>query len=1341
MSTVTRLLKKLSSRSLRKRSQSSASSVPVDVLPLEVPPLPTLQPSMSTPALGYVPDGLPNGSTPYLLPTINKPFPQPPHTAVLSPNGAVHPQPLPPPLPVVATNGNAAPQDDPLKDLQGAWASPSTDPKVGKAEKTLLQLENAGTGMVDKETKGASIVDNVQTALTTVGGMEIIEKGLNSFMEGMPVLMNALDEVAKIHPFIAVAVTAFKAVWALEQKRRENDKKILALHMEMKNMMGVLTQLKNVKDVDETAPDKTTIKGRMQELAKKTAEDIKSCANACDTYTKTRTLVKVLKGPIWEGRLVKFVGIFTDRRGDFEFALSIHTALGVDAVNRTAQDLNAKMDMMLKLFQQFVSPEQKEMARLVEQRGGQAVLDNDKALEELSDLENKSRGSQRTSAASGSKNIEGLKDDLHTDPDTAMEQNMTKFAQKLEVQMRQITDEMNRIAERQGDRIISAVTGGPHEKILDPNVHNVWKDMGWRGSVKARHFVMALRDYFQDHKHKGADGKPDEHALVVVDKADEWALQYINVLRLQPISEAFDDDASGFVTVAEANAFTSARPLDWSLPRWIAYWAIGHHQVLQTYATNINQILAKMFAIMPKILPVNKSSANRYLKTIYRDVYSLTASVNACYVNDGLQERFASYVEAEEARIRRNLESVRYDIDEAATLELVTGEGRIDKYVLPVLYLLLQRHFEIFRVAQTRTLDVEELLDAVDTLYWVFDLVLARVELLESIFKQQKLDPIQQFKGFAFGMYEYTNQSNLLWDAKAVQEAKYPEYTYDDSVEAQDVDVTEILNYPTDQEPLDFEAYTPRKPQAQPDADSSNTLPVVGGILSLWHGFYSLSTNEWPSAGMISMLLKPSSAQGEVQYFTTTERANGGEFKLTGECRVGDEPGTASISFKRTSTLGYYAAQYYTGQWDAATETLTGTVGFDKDPLTHTGAFLFKRNITPEHMCFYPTPVELQNNKARALWAFAIAAVRFDIYRNRGAWPYFKGRRERRLRFIQLYIRSEGSSTFGAPITDEESEELSQIKKAMTTADSRFYHSLAEQQIRATVQHGAVCDSCRGRIGGTRISCLVCQMKDTFNTVDFCSTPGCIANRVMRDDMQKAHLPHHDLLKVRRVVHTRQFGKTYRDAKEALQKARTFFKSPSGVTKQGSESEADTEDEEGHAPSPPKRLSIKRLSRMPSFSISIPTPNPRPESRISMARLPLEQLAVASGPPCRVCKQPVSQPCWYCVQCADASFICWECDVKSEVLFAQHDFHTREYGVKGEVSFDFGQHDFYTHDLVRVQELIEEKNLSVEERLGGIEDRFSKHEKAMDSRLGGVDSRLGRMEVLLEQVLTKIGTA
>jgi hypothetical protein len=84
------------------------------------------------------------------------------------------------------------------------------------------------------------------------------------------------------------------------------------------------------------------------------------------------------------------------------------------------------------------------------------------------------------------------------------------------------------------------------------------------------------------------------------------------------------------------------------------------------------------------------------------------------------------------------------------------------------MYLLLERHFEIFRVCQTRTVHPDELWDAADTLQWLFDAVNIRLELLQcqfifhlpgwflmpvpAIFKQQKLDLTQQFKGFAFGM-------------------------------------------------------------------------------------------------------------------------------------------------------------------------------------------------------------------------------------------------------------------------------------------------------------------------------------------------------------------------------------------------------------------------------------------------------------------------------------------------------------------------------------------------------------------------------------------------------------
>ncbi|KAJ7216565.1 hypothetical protein GGX14DRAFT_696336 [Mycena pura] len=1240
-------------------------------------------------------------------------------------NGTVCPQPA---------NGNDIPQDDLSQDLREAWNLATTDPKPRKADKVLQTLENGMAGAMETQSNGVALVGEIKPSIEAMGVMNAIEKGIISLGEVMPDLIGALDELAKLHPyvctccrilslqllrFIQVAVLAFKAVWSLEQKRRSNDKKILSLHKDMKDMMEALIQLRDVKDVNKPDPNGSTIRGRMEVVIKSATKDIKDCGHACYTYSQKKLVVKVLKGPGWERKLASYAVTFTTRRSELKFALSIHTALQVD---RLVGNVDEKIDAMMKMFAQFVTPDQKAMAQLVEQKGGSACLD-DKALQELNDYENKATAPQRASATHGGKSVkpmdlDDLKDDLNTDPDTAMKESMTVFTRKFEVRQRQITDEVKRIVEREGDRVIGAVTAGPHDKIIDPHVHEIWKEMGWRGHVKARHFVMALRDHFQEeYKAKNvAERQTGPLPRPGIDTEDEWALEYIDVVRLQSILEAFDDDTSGFVTVAEANAFTKMRPSDWNLPRWIAYWAIGHHQAMQDYANKINELLAKMFAIVSHVKPENKSVVNHYLKTVYQGVYTLVDSLNVCYINSTLQEKFQSYIEAEEARIRGNLETTKYDIDSLDTLELITGDGRIDKYVLPVLYLLLERHLKIFHICRDHVIHPNELRDAADTTEYVFDAVNARLEVLRWLFKQQKLDLKQQFKSFSFGLYEYLNEPNLLWDDKIVQAAEHMEYTYDGSLEKQDIDVDKILNYPCDQDPLDFAAY--ELPVANKYSDGVDVLPLVAGLLSVpWHGFFWPRMQKYPSGGMLSLTFEPSYVQGDVQHFTGVGRAMRFDFKISGECRASDRPDQPGIVvlFTRKFLSHVPPTDYWIGTWDVATDAITGTLGNEKNRKTHPASFVFKR-MPPEHMRFVPAPVELEHkqDKSRALWRFAIEAVRHQVRRDRWSWVFFKERRDTRRRFIELYIRGSGSSTFGVPLSNEECEEFNRILKLLTTADCRFYSSFAEVQIRKITNHDIKCDSCRGIIDGARLTCLVCQMKETFNTVDFHDSPSCkFTKLVLRDDMQKPHLPHHDLMKVRRVVHTRQYGKTYRDAKEALKNARAFFKTPKRVAADRNasdgDSDADTEDEGGHAPVSAKRLSQKLALAVPGSEDNLPrglasnlmspmpaTPSPAPGS-------------VSSGPLCcnSTCKEPITQPCWYCVQCGDAAFICLDCDAKGDVSF------------KG--------HDFKTHDLVRVRELVEEKVLTIEERL-------SKVEAAVDGRLAKVDGRLAKVEQLLKQL-------
>ena len=109
----------------------------------------------------------------------------------------------------------------------------------------------------------------------------------------------------------------------------------------------------------------------------------------------------------------------------------------------------------------------------------------------------------------------------------------------------------------------------------------------------------------------------------------------------------------------------------------------GWHQSLVDYANKIFEIFNKLFAVLHRVLPENRVAANKYLVDVYKPVWTLRSSLNQCLTNNALQTRFQSYVDAEESRLRDNLEAVRYDIDAMDTLLLVTGAVRIEKVGVP----------------------------------------------------------------------------------------------------------------------------------------------------------------------------------------------------------------------------------------------------------------------------------------------------------------------------------------------------------------------------------------------------------------------------------------------------------------------------------------------------------------------------------------------------------------------------------------------------------------------------------------------------------------------------------
>ncbi|PIL33826.1 hypothetical protein GSI_03532 [Ganoderma sinense ZZ0214-1] len=1184
-----------------------------------------------------------------------------------------------------------------IDPINGAFqAVQGAEPSVQKYASSRLRKTLDKTGDVIGSVQGSndtatSVVDLVKPAYDS-DLMQPVKDGINKLGDSLPGLLKALNEVAQIHPFIAIAVGAFRVVVELDVKRRDNDKKIGLLFVEMRDMMEALLQLRGITDPESVGPDGQTIKARMQELVKQTAEDIKACANECDTYAKKKLLVKVIASSSWDERLKTFIDLFANRRKAFTFALSIHVGVGVDDANRRLKEIDAKVDVLLAIFPRILSPEQQELAALVEKKGGPRVVmgDNDALVELLKfrpavALDQDKRSGGREGAEShnghlGGGDLAAVKQELFDSPESAVKKNLEAFERKFDLQHKALMDNFGAVVSHEGDRVIQAVTAGPHDRIIDPDIHEIWKDMRWPGHVKARHFVLALRDYYRQQVRRKREASPVDNVKSRLADGDEWALEWININRLQAIVEAFDDDASGFITVEEVNYFTTSRPKGWSLPHWLAYWAIGWQMTTTKYRDMVVNICAKMFAIRPHIHPANRHAVDKYLQSVWQKITTLTLSFVNTNQPDSLQDRFKSYVEAEENRLREGLETVRYDIDAMDTLLL---------HLFPLLWLLLRRDFEIFRLCRHTLIHKDELWDSADTILWVLDAVSERHNDLDALFKQQKLDPGSQFRSFACELYDYWHDFDRFWMLENQRGRDFAEVEYDDAKEDHTVDVSKLLNYPSAADDL--------YPARVEDSATHNDAAADEGVRLVWNGI-QISEDDIVSP-MITFYLHAS--VDPRTYGASSVGANGTDYNILGEYTTNDD-GTTEYSFTQTY-VARIPKTYWTATLEDDAQTLSGRWGYDKDDQPWT--FVFKR-VSPEVLVDRPHPKEFAENRIKALWKYALTAVRNQVRRRLFSWAYLAERRDRRKEYLELLLKESDGQ-----LTREDTERASALAQRSTFDEVRCFYIRQEYRQRAVPPHfGITCDSCREPIYGTRVVCMECGLRFTF---DFCDKPACVGCTIeSRDDLSSPHVPTHDFVKVRApILHHREIGRVLRDAKAGLERAKglldemefrrrareflKIFEEGQGgdgekTGEDGGENggDGDDEDEEGTATSPETGFAPARPELVES----------------PKAELDDEVPALA----CLRCKSVISRPCLYCVDCPEdsAPFICWDCDER-------------------EAGFDQGEHHLATHNLVRCMEVLEE------EVLGSGEDTTEKRLGALEEQMVGLRDQMAKIEALL----------
>lgn len=153
-----------------------------------------------------------------------------------------------------------------------------------------------------------------------------------------------------------------------------------------------------------------TLQEHLQDLMIRITDDIKLAGNVCDSIHRksfigashsthslhlalTFTLARVLKSFIYEARLDDCGTKFANRRKELELALLTYTATAIDSASHTLSDVHdntrsadEKLDMIL-LFRQLDSPDEKELMKYIESKGGpKECMEDESALRELTTM-------------------------------------------------------------------------------------------------------------------------------------------------------------------------------------------------------------------------------------------------------------------------------------------------------------------------------------------------------------------------------------------------------------------------------------------------------------------------------------------------------------------------------------------------------------------------------------------------------------------------------------------------------------------------------------------------------------------------------------------------------------------------------------------------------------------------------------------------------------------------------------------------------------------------------------------------------------------------------------------
>ncbi|KAF8970858.1 hypothetical protein BDZ97DRAFT_1407109 [Flammula alnicola] len=119
-----------------------------------------------------------------------------------------------------------------------------------------------------------------------------MDLAIDTFVETANLLLPGLVALANVHPGLGIAVFAFAGVIGLDITRRDNNRKVLAVKLQMQNMMCAMFQLRKLRHMHVQEPEREQEQTRLHRLIGDIAEEIKICGSDLDYYMDRKFVCK-----------------------------------------------------------------------------------------------------------------------------------------------------------------------------------------------------------------------------------------------------------------------------------------------------------------------------------------------------------------------------------------------------------------------------------------------------------------------------------------------------------------------------------------------------------------------------------------------------------------------------------------------------------------------------------------------------------------------------------------------------------------------------------------------------------------------------------------------------------------------------------------------------------------------------------------------------------------------------------------------------------------------------------------------------------------------------------------